>query len=84
MNFIPKMDKDELINGYGKVLSTIYSPKCYYARIRTFLSEYKPKKMKTPKVRISHVKGFFASMWITGTYAGRQILLLEPDPLESF
>jgi len=66
LNFIPKMDKDELINGYGRVLSTIYSPKCYYARIRTFLSEYKPRKMKAPKVRFSHVKGFFASIWIMG------------------
>jgi radical SAM superfamily enzyme YgiQ (UPF0313 family) len=66
LNFIPKMDKDDLIKGYGKVLSTIYSPKCYYARIRTFLSEYKPKKMKTPKVRFYHIKGFFASMWILG------------------
>jgi len=66
LNFIPKMDLDELISGYRKVLTTIYSPKCYYARIRTFLSEYKPKTMKTPKVHFSHVKGFMASIWIMG------------------
>src|SRR5208283_5755589 len=45
-NFIPRMDYDLLINGYKKVLSTLYSPRHYYARVRTFLREYIPPKKK--------------------------------------
>jgi len=41
LNFEPKMDKNRLIQGYRKILTTIYSPKSYYQRIRTFLAEYK-------------------------------------------
>ena len=36
MNFIPKMDIHELLDGYQKVLNTIYSPKYYYKRIKIF------------------------------------------------
>ena len=42
LNFIPKMDVDKLINGYRKILDTIYSPKYYYKRVKTFLKVYKP------------------------------------------
>lgn len=73
LNFIPKMDTNELISGYGKVLATIYSPKCYYARIRTFLREYKPRKMNSPKLHFYHIKGFLASIWFLGLMQeGRQ------------
>jgi len=42
LTFIPKMDKNVLINGYYKLLSTIYAPKEYYERIDVFLKHYKP------------------------------------------
>ena len=41
-NFITRMDYDLLISGYKKVLQTLYSPRNYYARVRTFLREYIP------------------------------------------
>lgn len=44
MNFIPKMDIDQLHAGYGRVVSYIYSPKHYYTRVREFLLTYNPKK----------------------------------------
>ena len=37
INFIPKMNVETLINGYKKILNTIYSPKYYYKRVITFL-----------------------------------------------
>ena len=43
MNFIPKMNPGNLINGYKKIIGTIYSPKHYYERVMTFLKEYRPK-----------------------------------------
>jgi len=66
LNFIPKMNASTLIEGYGEVLSTIYSPKFYFARIKTFLREYKPKKIKPPKVRFYHLRGLFSSLWFLG------------------
>jgi len=40
INFIPKMNKDALITGYQRIVDTIYSPKHYYARVKSFLKEY--------------------------------------------
>ena len=36
LNFIPKMNYETLIDGYKNILNTIYSPKQYYERIKTF------------------------------------------------
>lgn len=66
MNFIPRMDIHELLNGYQKVLNTIYSQKYYYKRVRTFLENYNFKDAVLPKVRYSGVKAFFKSMWRIG------------------
>ena len=46
LNFVPKMDAEVLVNGYQKIMQTIYSPEKYYERIITFLEEYKPVKRK--------------------------------------
>ena len=41
-NFMPKMEWSTLIDGYRRILDSIYSPRLYYERIRTFLREYRP------------------------------------------
>ena len=66
LNFIPRMQASTLIEGYGEVLTTIYSPRFYFARIKTFLKEYRPKKIKQPKVRFYHVRGLLSSLWFLG------------------
>ena len=66
LNFVPKMDKEILVNGYKKILSTIYSPKSYYERIKTLLKEYKPLKVKTPKLRLYHIRALISSVWLLG------------------
>lgn len=40
-NIIPAMSLEVLREGYRRILDTIYAPKPYYARIRTFLREYR-------------------------------------------
>lgn len=64
LNFIPKMGKKKLIEGYKKILSKIYSPKQYYHRIRVFLKNYTP----TVKGRISRIdlQAFLRSIWRIG------------------
>jgi len=66
LNFIPKMDLQVLLNGHKKILDTIYSPKFYYERIRTFLREFSPAKGKFPRPRLYHVKALVASIWTLG------------------
>ena len=45
-NIIPKMSLHALREGYRRILRTIYAPRQYYARVRTFLREYNPPKSK--------------------------------------
>ncbi|NQT67392.1 MAG: DUF4070 domain-containing protein [Actinobacteria bacterium] len=69
LNFIPKMDKNVLLAGYKKILSTIYAPKAYYERIRTLLREYKPAKKKPQNfnaLRIYHIRALVGSIWWLG------------------
>jgi len=66
MNFVPKMNRELLVNGYQKILDTIYSPKCYYARIRGFLADYAPSQEKLFHFRLSHVVAFVRSVFVLG------------------
>ncbi len=66
INFIPKMNRETLINGYRRVIQTIYSPKRYYERIRTLLEEYEPRRMKLSQLRSYHLMAFVKSMWFLG------------------
>ena len=41
LNFVPRMDRELLIAGYQRMLSTLYSREEYYARIHTLLRHYR-------------------------------------------
>jgi radical SAM superfamily enzyme YgiQ (UPF0313 family) len=45
-NIVPAMSMETLREGYRRILDHIYSPEHYYRRLRTFLREYKPPKVK--------------------------------------
>jgi len=45
MNFQPKMDSRLLHEGYEHILTTIYAPKLYYQRVKTFLQDYTPARV---------------------------------------
>ncbi|MDO8573945.1 MAG: DUF4070 domain-containing protein [Candidatus Daviesbacteria bacterium] len=64
LNFIPKMDKEKLVEGYKRILSTIYSKKHYYKRIDTFLKNYQPTVKS--KLSLGDVKAFLRSIWRIG------------------
>ena len=66
INFIPKMDYQTLIDGYKKILSTIYSPRCYYERVRKFLKEYKPLRKSVFQFHFSYFGTFFKSTLLLG------------------
>jgi radical SAM superfamily enzyme YgiQ (UPF0313 family) len=45
-NIVFLMDEKTLLAGYQKILASIYSPKNYYARLKTFLKEYRRPKVE--------------------------------------
>jgi radical SAM superfamily enzyme YgiQ (UPF0313 family) len=67
LNFVPRMDPETLIKGYKDILSTIYSPKNYYARINTLLKEYRPKtRVRTPQISWPMIKAMLNCLWFIG------------------
>lgn len=66
MNFIPKMDIKDLLEGYQKIIQNIYSVKPYYKRLRRLLINYNRKSSHQPKVSFSLFKAFLKSIFIIG------------------
>jgi radical SAM superfamily enzyme YgiQ (UPF0313 family) len=66
-NIISRMNLDMLRAGYRRIMEHIYSPKYYYERVRTFLREYKPPKIKPP-LDLQRVLAFFRSIVRLGIF----------------
>lgn len=66
MNFIPRMNAHELVNGYKRIIHDIYTTKPYYKRIRRLLLNYKPHHIKPTNINFVNLIGFFKSMLIIG------------------
>lgn len=47
-NIIPKMNMDALYKGYKSVINTLYAQRNYYARVKTFLKEFQPARLRAP------------------------------------
>jgi hypothetical protein len=67
------MDSEELINGYKKILSTIYSPKYYYARVMRFMKDFEPKKKKVFHLNPNYISALFKSMFKLGVIGEERI-----------
>jgi radical SAM superfamily enzyme YgiQ (UPF0313 family) len=66
MNFIPKMDYNELLEGYKKIIYNIYSAKPYYRRARQLLLNYNQLSKGRKKISLSLLKAFLKSVYIIG------------------
>ena len=64
LNFVPRMDRDTLIQGYRRLIRSAYSPANIYQRIRTFLKEYRPARHR--RVCWGELPALFRSMWYLG------------------
>ena len=64
-NIVPKMGLEPLREGYRWLLDQIYSPQPYYARVRTFLREYKAPKVSL-HMEPQYVLAFFRSVYQLG------------------
>jgi radical SAM superfamily enzyme YgiQ (UPF0313 family) len=68
INFTPRMRLETLLEGYRHVMSTIYSPKHYYERVKVFLKDFKPRRNPGEGGRLKkhHLDAFFRSIWRLG------------------
>ena len=66
INFIPKMHYETLINGYKKILKSVYSPKYYYERVREFLKDYRPLQKRVFRFHFYYLGAFFKSILFLG------------------
>jgi hypothetical protein len=66
------MDLEDLRSGYEHVLQSIYSPRAYYRRVRTFLREYRSSGRRT-RIGRPEVIAFVRSLYRLGIF-GRERL----------
>ena len=66
MNFVPKMNNKELIEGYQYIINSIYKEKPYYQRIRRLLNNYRPVKVGKNQFDFSQIIAFFKSVFVLG------------------
>jgi hypothetical protein len=66
MNFIPKMNYKELIEGYKKIIQNIYTTRPYYKRLRQALLDYNCLYRRQIKINLSLLSAFFKSVFIIG------------------
>jgi radical SAM superfamily enzyme YgiQ (UPF0313 family) len=73
MNFVPVMDRDDLLKGYKKIVQTIYSHKDYYNRIKTFFKNYRPARRNNGSISCEEIRAILNSMWQLGiVHKGRR------------
>jgi len=67
INFKTKMPINDLMDGYKKVVHSIYSPKNYYSRVKLFLKNYNPVERRgSQKVSASYISAFFKACFKLG------------------
>jgi radical SAM superfamily enzyme YgiQ (UPF0313 family) len=67
LNFIPRMDAQVLLDGYQRILKTIYSPREYFQRASTFLSQL--GATAHPPVVWSDILALSRSLWHQGLFS---------------
>ncbi|MGD9632120.1 MAG: B12-binding domain-containing radical SAM protein [Pirellulales bacterium] len=67
LNFVPKLDRQFLVDGYRRLMAALYEPSTYYERALLFLREYRPRG---PRLRLTwrDVRAFVRSLWVMGVW----------------
>ena len=65
LNFVPRLGRALLLDGYRELMQSLYSPENYYRRVRVFLASWRPRG---PRARLSpsDVRAFLRSLWTLG------------------
>jgi radical SAM superfamily enzyme YgiQ (UPF0313 family) len=71
LNFEPALDRQFLMDGYRRLMRSLYEPRTYYCRVLTFLAHYRPHGTQL-RPTWADVKAFGRSLWVLGIiHAGR-------------
>jgi radical SAM superfamily enzyme YgiQ (UPF0313 family) len=67
LNFVPKLDREFLLDGYRRLMAALYEPSTYYRRVLVFLEEYRPRG---PRLRVTwrDVGALVRSLWVMGVW----------------
>lgn len=65
LNFVPKLDREVLLEGYRSLVKRLYAPKAYYARAMNYLREYRPT-MRRERLTASDFLALARSLWVMG------------------
>ncbi len=68
LNFIPKMDKKILMDGYKKVIQGIYGGEEYYKRVLDFIKRFTPNERRKEKLSSLHLIAFFKAIFKLGLF----------------
>jgi len=68
INFVPKMNYQELLQGYHKILRTIYAPRYYNERVLSLIKNINIKrfKIRANRFRWVYFIAFLKSIWYLG------------------
>ena len=67
LNFVPRLDRDTLLEGYRSLVKRLYTPSVYYRRALTFLREYRDRGPRVHRPW-SDVRAFLHSLWVMGIW----------------
>jgi radical SAM superfamily enzyme YgiQ (UPF0313 family) len=73
MNFSPKMDRTVLIEGYRRILETVYAPGEYYRRVRSFLRSHRPPQLHRAPIGFAQLSAVLRSMVLLGVLGSERI-----------
>jgi radical SAM superfamily enzyme YgiQ (UPF0313 family) len=68
LNFVPRLDRAHLLEGYKELMRSLYAPENYYPRIRAFLAVWRPRGPGS-RLAASDVRAFVRSLWALGVRA---------------
>lgn len=68
LNFIPKMNKAELLEGYKKIIRGVYSGSAFYKRVSQFLKRFKPDNMHKNRLTPNMLLAFLRSIFVLGIF----------------
>ncbi len=64
-NILPAMGIERLESGYRRMMAELYAPRNYYARLKTFLRQYRPRPARA-RLQGWHILAFFRSLYYLG------------------
>jgi radical SAM superfamily enzyme YgiQ (UPF0313 family) len=73
LNFEPRLDRTLLLDGYRRIVKTIYSPREFYFRVRTWLSEYRAPDSGPKSRDRSNVAALVKAVWKIGIVSSGRI-----------